>query len=795
MHELAQRLRLRTQQDLKMQLQATLASRKIQVFWRRRRAAYIFTTKGYRFTKALSLDIVKDIAWNELTRKLQSRYLLVLTKNLIDAVAISLGHRRRRVPTIKTKLLLSAYVMIAEQETGDATPTAEPGTPKAEEDGAVAVPALLLILAFEKMLRPRAGTPTCCPSTCQLDEFVGAYQNYERAFAAWQVNDKQELTDMLHRKLRELDETIQAVTASTSRATTGGSTFSASPTLKGQPLYQGQQRAAVVAQLESDRAEIIRHLLRFGGEEAREIIAAGMEPLTLDLNTSDITTDQEVQPSHAAVIPASPRMPPPGVKEVMAHNMMLEKLPSNEIEELQQRISDQMKTAFWDQLLTQLKAGNTAGAASIFAELSVSLKSLTPSRQDLHAEIDHLLDVDLVSSQLRHGAMTVAHLHALAMAAASHIKTLEAPQHNPSTDAFCAEVSRMLAADAAEATSTQANAKLPPVPSPATILFVLKTLMDKCEEIKSGVLLFTTESQAMPALSEHGAVYERSAFNRRLASSGLSPRTLKTHAWLWRHLDRQQPCAASHVAGAVDAAILSLVTGSGCGSGDFPEVLEMDRDRITYLHREFQMATLAATASALATEALRSCSTCAPSSTMMTTSEWMGNFKALVLDGLRGGQLTVDQIALKLIDCISEQASRSCSRPGDDWGGDDDAPVAATAAAASLERFRSVFGAAVIAMIKTKGSPTHGAGRGGQEDKEEAGRSCPVLLSVIQTRCTEELAMALTSGSPVRPTSEVRFPVSVVRPELENVARRLIQMVLLTKAVHLPLFQQIASEP
>ena len=256
----------------------------------------------------------------------------------------------------------------------------------------------------------------------------------------------------------------------------------------------------------------------------------------------------------------------------------------------------------------------------------------------------------------------------------------------------------------------------------------------------------------------HGATYERSAFNRRLASCGLTPSKLRAQAWVkgqWDADALSKPnCAGgkAQVTGTVQRATLALLSATDLLPEDLPETLEMDAERIFYMRDELQMATLTACGVALALQTYREAGS---SKATQPSPAWVSDFKEGVLEALLGGQLTVNEIT----EAMAARVNSFLPCPPE-----------------CLERFRSAFRQAVVCTVR------------GGDLAAEAG---PVL-GLVKRRMHEELRLAVESEQGnVRPTSEMRFPVSLMANELTSVAQRAKQMIALNLAVHLPLYTQM----
>jgi len=719
--------------DLQRVNTALRAVNSIQAWWRRNRSPFVFRSNGKRLASVMSLDIVRDLEWKDLTRRLGSKYVLSLASRLLQAVRISLSQHGRNPDAcnMRVKILLSAYVMVAERDSSDTIPK----TATAEEDGTVAVPALLLLLSFEKLaVRP------CCTA---LDAFVKAASDYQAAFSTWKTNDKEELTQMLLNKIKDVEATLVKVRSGCKKN---------SPSLKGMELFPegSQQRNDVIAELNAERTRLVQQLIKFGGEEYCAMLTDSMEPLALDDTTPPKEPSSETPPDPAA-LPTSPKLHPAGIKESMAHDMMLEKLPENEVEQLQSQIAEQMKRAFWNQTEEVLSHAASSEAdstalraaadcmAGLLSNLKDGLKEITPSRQDLHAHLDTILDAQLLHSQIQHNAIDPGQLIALIVAAAEHIKCLEAPAANEETSRFCEEVRvRFLSHanhDDDHAAMTGAN-----------VVYAFRFLLERVETIRKGVLSFVS-TQAQPIITEHGATYVRSAFMRRMANSGMNPSQLITSKWLQRIAGGK----TQDVLKVVADGIISLITAQGViEDNDLPETLLLDSRRIHFLRVELQQLTIAATAVALASQALQSARAPTPS------SDWFESFKNRTLLDLRDGQLTVNAIAERLASIIDKHIVDTHGHQN--------------VAQQQAQRFQSVFASTVVAVFK-----------GQQSD----------VACLIFNRLKDIVRKSVDNNGLPQDSEMARFPLNCMPEELSRITRLTAQLVLLNQAEHFPLYNQL----
>ena len=95
-HELARGLQARAAQDLHDLEARYMAAFKLQAWWRRRRAAHVYTTKGAAFLKIIQRDTVRSLSWDVLTSRLSSEGTLELAQDLLSAVRISIQHHHRK---------------------------------------------------------------------------------------------------------------------------------------------------------------------------------------------------------------------------------------------------------------------------------------------------------------------------------------------------------------------------------------------------------------------------------------------------------------------------------------------------------------------------------------------------------------------------------------------------------------------------------------------------------------------------------------------------------------------------
>lgn len=308
---------------------------------------------------------------------------------------------------------------------------------------------------------------------------------------------------------------------------------------------------------------------------------------------------------------------------------------------------------------------------------------------------------------------------------------------------------------------------------------IFRTLLAKCDAIRSGVLEFHCITKALPVVGEHGAAYVRSAFMRRLASvPGLTLGGLQTSAWLKSaHAKNavddltQQESASNQplpqatvpkdiVSAAVRTGVLDLIfhlppdqtQNSDADACDataatitLPETLHLDADRLQYLHDHTQQLGIAACTLALVAQ-------CTPQS-VSCGKPCTDALKAAVLSHLKAGVMTIDDLGDALVKVVEEGSGQPLGK-------------------GNTAQFKAAFSAVVVTAVTGSGASP--------------------IASVIMKRVNHLLkALVVCCNDTAAEAVEPSFPVNCVFAELDEVARLVRQVVAVNTDEHLPLYSQI----
>jgi hypothetical protein len=101
-----------------------------------------------------------------------------------------------------------------------------------------------------------------------------------------------------------------------------------------------------------------------------------------------------------------------------------------------------MMRAFFDVLTSKLNSEppDYEWVVRLYSEIRTRLANLTPTRQDLRAELEEAMDVELFDQMLRNNAYSAENLHTLVKFVFTRMASLEAPARNVSTSAMLGEL-------------------------------------------------------------------------------------------------------------------------------------------------------------------------------------------------------------------------------------------------------------------------------------------------------------------------------------------------------------------
>ena len=99
-------------------------------------------------------------------------------------------------------------------------------------------------------------------------------------------------------------------------------------------------------------------------------------------------------------------------------------------------VASTCERAFWDAFTAKLQAGDLTPLRAQLDEVVTKLKALTPHRTDLHATLDHAVDVDLVVQMAEHDALDAPTFDALANTLIDTLVSLQAPAATSTTRAW-----------------------------------------------------------------------------------------------------------------------------------------------------------------------------------------------------------------------------------------------------------------------------------------------------------------------------------------------------------------------
>ncbi|XP_068451257.1 T-complex protein 11-like protein 1 [Clinocottus analis] len=250
---------------------------------------------------------------------------------------------------------------------------------------------------------------------------------------------------------------------------------------------------------------------------------------------------------------------------------------------LEGRVTEIVHRAFWDSLQEQLSSDppNYSHAVTLLQEVKTMLQSLLlPGHVRLRAQLDEVLDMELIRQQVHHGALD---LHRLAGYIASTMASLCAPVRDPEVGAL-----RGLG-DPVE---------------------LLREIFRVLGLMKTDMVNFTIQS-LRPHLLQQAVQYERAKFQQILDRQ---PASLDdTTAWLQAAAAEEEAAAAAAAAASAARSESSSPDSQGPVSAiavldraamrllrwdprdqRYPETLLMDRARLDALGRRLQVLVLEA---------------------------------------------------------------------------------------------------------------------------------------------------------------------------------------------------------
>ncbi|KAM3620702.1 uncharacterized protein V6R79_000767 [Siganus canaliculatus] len=236
--------------------------------------------------------------------------------------------------------------------------------------------------------------------------------------------------------------------------------------------------------------------------------------------------------------------------------------PANSLEG---RVTETLHRAFWDSLREQLDRDppNYNHAVTLLQEVKTMLQSLLlPGHVRLRAQMDEVLDMELIQQQVDHGALD---LHRLAGYITTTMASLCAPVRDPEVEA------------------------LRDLKDPVELLREMFRILGL---MKSDMVNFTIQS-LRPHLQQQAVLYERAKFQQILDKQ---PASLdNTTAWLQAAASEESPSSEGQVPVSATAilnrAYIRLLRWDPQDQ-NYPETVLMDRARLDALAQRLQTLVL-----------------------------------------------------------------------------------------------------------------------------------------------------------------------------------------------------------
>eukprot|EP01043_Picozoa_sp_COSAG02_P046685 COSAG02_NODE_4391_length_5416_cov_14.139438_3_plen_623_part_00 len=272
--------------------------------------------------------------------------------------------------------------------------------------------------------------------------------------------------------------------------------------------------------------------------------------------------------------------PSVSANEIAAHKLMLrgEGLPTPR-SEAEERLARTWKKAYWDRF-AELMAESPPDLSQLvktLRDLRSRIIGLTPSREDLRAQIVARIDLDLIEQMIDNEALQVSELSNLVQFMIERLRDLEAPAENPATDAWL----QQMAAELATLPTTQ----LWTVLLPRAFVYV----SDKIDTIGRDSAK-SKEAFLAGYLSSHGADYERDNFAARGQVANVT-----AFATGWAVAQRSEGKQQLSVPDLVQEMLVGLVTSPTAlpkVADKLPETLALDVRQLHSTQNQVQAIVL-----------------------------------------------------------------------------------------------------------------------------------------------------------------------------------------------------------
>jgi hypothetical protein len=266
--------------------------------------------------------------------------------------------------------------------------------------------------------------------------------------------------------------------------------------------------------------------------------------------------------------------------EIAAHKLMLrgEGLPTPRCE-AEERLAQTWKKAYWDRF-AELMAESPPDLSQLvqtLRDLRSRIIGLTPSREDLRAQIVARIDLDLIEQMIDNDALGVSELSELVHFMVGRLRDLEAPAENEATDAWL----QQMAAELATLPTMQQWAVL----LPRAFIYV----SDKIDTIGRDSAK-SKEAFLAGYLSSHGADYERDNFAARGQVANV-----KAFATGWAAAQRSEGKQQLSVPDLVQEMLVGLVTSPTAlpkVADKLPETLALDVRQLHATQNQVQAIVL-----------------------------------------------------------------------------------------------------------------------------------------------------------------------------------------------------------
>ena len=277
-------------------------------------------------------------------------------------------------------------------------------------------------------------------------------------------------------------------------------------------------------------------------------------------------------------LPAGPTL---SANEIAAHKLMLrgegqQPTPRSAAEE---RLAQTWKKAYWDHFAALMAESppDLSQLVQTLADLRSRIIGLTPSREDLRAEMVARIDLELIGQMIDNEALGVSDLSELVQFMVGRLRELEAPAENAATDAWLAQVASELA--------TLPTAEQWSVLLPRAIVYV----SDKIDTIGRDSAK-SKEAFLAGYLSSHGAEYERDNFAARGQVANV-----KAFATSWAVAQRNAGKEQLSVPQLVLEMLVGLVTSPTAlpkVADKLPETLALDMRQLHATQNQVQAIVL-----------------------------------------------------------------------------------------------------------------------------------------------------------------------------------------------------------